>query len=40
LEVAHLSGHIARLGDALGVPVPIHRAAWAALKPFAEGRPG
>jgi 2-dehydropantoate 2-reductase len=37
LEVAHLSGHIARLGDAFGVPVPIHRAAWAALKPFAGG---
>ncbi len=37
LEVAHLSGHLARLGDALDVPVPIHRAVWAALKPFAGG---
>lgn len=38
LELEHLSGLIARRGDALGVPTPIHRAAWAGLKPFVQGR--
>lgn len=38
LEVAWLSGAVARLGDELGVATPAHRAIWAALKPFAEGR--
>jgi len=38
LELEYLSGLIARRGEALGVEVPIHRTAWAALKPFRDGR--
>jgi len=38
LEVAWLSGAVARLGDSLGVPTPVHRTIFAALKPFAAGR--
>ena len=37
LEVAGLSGLVARLGDELGVATPIHRTGWAGLKPFAQG---
>jgi len=37
LEVAHLSGTVARIGAELGVPTPIHRTAFAILKPFADG---
>jgi len=39
LEVAHLSGTVARMGAELGVPTPIHRTAFTILKPFAEGAP-
>ena len=39
LELPWLSGAVVRLGVAEGVATPIHRAAYAALKPFAEGRP-
>jgi 2-dehydropantoate 2-reductase len=38
LEVEFLSGAVARLGAASGVPTPIHRTIYAALKPFAAGR--
>lgn len=40
LEVARLSGTVARLGAELGVATPIHRAAYAVLKPYAEGPVG
>lgn len=40
LEVPWLSGTIAKLGDSLGVPTPVHRIVYQALKPFAEGRNG
>jgi 2-dehydropantoate 2-reductase len=38
LEVEFLSGAVARLGAAAGVPTPVHRAIYAALKPYAAGR--
>lgn len=38
LEVEFLSGAVARLGDQHGVPTPVHRTIYAALKPFAAGR--
>ena len=38
LELEWLSGAIVRLGREHGVPTPIHRTAYAALKPFASGR--
>jgi 2-dehydropantoate 2-reductase len=34
LEADWLSGHVARMGDELGVPTPTHRAAYAALFPW------
>jgi len=37
LELAGLSGTVARLGAEAGVPTPIHRTAYAVLKPYAEG---
>ncbi len=37
IEVASLSGLVARRGRALGVPVPHHTTIWCALKPYAEG---
>jgi len=37
LEVARLSGTVARMGAELGVPTPIHRTAYAVLKPYADG---
>lgn len=37
LEVASLSGLVARRGKALGVPVPHHTTVWCALKPHAGG---
>lgn len=37
LEVEWLSGAVADLGAELGVPVPAHRVAYAALKPHAGG---
>jgi 2-dehydropantoate 2-reductase len=39
LEVDWLSGAVSRLGDAHGVDTPANDAVWAALKPFAAGRP-
>lgn len=38
LEVEFLSGAVARLGAELGVPTPVHRTIYAALKPYAAGR--
>jgi len=38
LEVDSLSGHIARLGEALGIPTPVNALAAAALAPFVQGR--
>ena len=38
LEVEFLSGAVARLGAERGVPTPVHRTIYAALKPFAAGR--
>ncbi len=40
LEVAYLSGAVARLGAELGVDTPIHRTAFALLELHAEGRAG
>jgi 2-dehydropantoate 2-reductase len=37
LEVASLSGLVARRGKALGVPVPHHTTVWCALKPYVDG---
>ncbi|MBV8535381.1 MAG: 2-dehydropantoate 2-reductase, partial [Alphaproteobacteria bacterium] len=39
LEVEFLSGAVARIGAQHGVPTPVHRTIYAALKPFAAGRP-
>lgn len=39
LEVEFLSGAVARLGAERGVPAPVHRTIYAALKPFAAGSP-
>ena len=37
IEVASLSGLVARRGRALGVPVPHHTTIWCALKPYVDG---
>jgi 2-dehydropantoate 2-reductase len=37
LEVEWLSGTVVKVGEALGVPTPVHRVIVAALKPFAMG---
>ena len=39
IEIRYLSGTVARLGAQLGVPTPIHRTAFAALKPYENGTP-
>jgi 2-dehydropantoate 2-reductase len=39
LELEWLSGTVARLGREHGIPTPIHRAVYAALKPYASGTP-
>lgn len=39
IEIHYLSGTVARLGAQLGVATPIHRTAFAALKPYANGTP-
>jgi len=39
LEVEFLSGAVARLGAEKGVPTPVHRTIFAALKPYAAGQP-
>ena len=39
LEIEFLSGAVARLGAEKGVPTPVHRTIFAALKPFAGGKP-
>jgi 2-dehydropantoate 2-reductase len=38
LEVESLSGLIAKLGDQLGVDTPVHRMAYACLKPYRNGQ--
>ena len=38
LEVGWLSGAAAAMGEALGIPTPVHRAAYACLKHAADGR--
>ena len=37
LELDGLSGAIIRLGEQTGVPTPVHRTVYAALKPFIDG---
>ncbi len=37
IEVASLSGLVARRGKALGIPVPHHTTVWCALKPYVDG---
>jgi len=37
LELDWLSGAVARIGDELGVPTPIHHFIYAALKLYAGG---
>lgn len=39
LELEHLSGFVAREADRLGVPAPVNRAIYAALKPWKDGPP-
>jgi 2-dehydropantoate 2-reductase len=39
LEVEWLSGAVWRLGREAGIDTPVHRVAYAALKPFANGAP-
>lgn len=39
LELEWLSGVVYRLGQELGVPTPVHRVTYAALKPWANGAP-
>jgi len=39
LELEWLSGTVARLGREHGIPTPIHRTVYAALKPYASGAP-
>ncbi|MBM3491641.1 MAG: 2-dehydropantoate 2-reductase [Alphaproteobacteria bacterium] len=38
LELEGLSGVVAKLGDELNVPTPVHRAIYAGLKPFMRGQ--
>jgi len=38
LEVEWISGAVVRMGVELGVPTPLHRIAYACLKPFAQGQ--
>jgi len=40
LELEGLSGAVVRLGAQTGIPTPIHRTTYAALKPFIDGTPG
>jgi len=40
LELPWLNATLARIGDELGVPTPIHRFISTTLKPFVNGRPG
>lgn len=40
LELEFLSGAVARLGAEAGVPTPVHRTIYAALKPYAGGKAG
>ncbi|HWA12488.1 MAG TPA: ketopantoate reductase C-terminal domain-containing protein, partial [Burkholderiales bacterium] len=39
LELPWLSGHVARLGKELGIATPANQFVYAALKPYAGGRP-
>ena len=39
LELAWLSGAVARHGEALGIPTPVNRTVFAALKPKAAPGP-
>jgi len=39
LELDHLSGAVARLGQSLGVPTPTHAFIHAALQPYVNGTP-
>ncbi len=39
IEIHYLSGTVARLGAKLGIATPIHRTAFASLKPYANGKP-
>jgi 2-dehydropantoate 2-reductase len=40
LEVPWLSGKVAELGRALGIPTPTHSMIYAMLKPYVMGRSG
>ena len=40
LELPWLSGAVARMGQEMAVPTPVHRAITAALAPYADGPPG
>ena len=39
LELEHLSGAIVHFAEALDIPVPVHKTAYAALKPWVNGAP-
>jgi 2-dehydropantoate 2-reductase len=38
LEAPWLCGAVARMAAELGIPTPVNRAVYAALKPFGNGR--
>ncbi len=38
IELDWLSGAVARFGDDLGVPTPVHHVIYAALKLYANGK--
>jgi 2-dehydropantoate 2-reductase len=40
LELPWLAGRVVQLGAAHGVPTPVNRVVYAALKPYANGTPG
>lgn len=40
LELEDVSGEIARLGAAHGIPTPVHAMAYSVLRPFRDGAPG
>jgi ketopantoate reductase len=39
MELEGLNGTVVRLGEARGIPTPLNFAVYAALRPYADGRP-
>ena len=40
IELEGLQGAVVRMAAELGVPTPVHKVAYAALKPYLNGTPG